>query len=477
MSSLRSSRSLSTASPSVFAEKFLGKEGASAAYDWQRQAMDPFENIWRDRVKVTVASPNGSGRSSYCIADTALSIVAQYPLGRAVLTTADGKQMDNQIWPAIEAHKGKFPHWTWRDREVTTDTGGQLVAFVTDEAGRAEGWHRLPGATQKTGPLFMAVDEAKSFEEDKFVALDRCSYDGLMLSSSTGLMEGRFFDSHHSLEGFVRVRAGLLQCPHIKQEKIDDIIRTYGENSPVTRSILHAEFMNFDGVSKFVFQLEHLANARASTPRETDGDTVAFCDFAAGGDENVLAIRRGNKVAIQRAWRDEDTMRAVGSFIFEFRKAGLKATQIFGDNTGLGHVMIDAMAEQGWTINRVDNASKANSCDYTNRGAEFWHECAGMVRRGEIILPLDDPQTYKQLAGRKVDWSARGLGVESKKDMANRGVSSPDRADAVCAAAVLRDIFGKLSESQRVDARVRAFRAHEENKKDAGSYAHLMDMN
>jgi hypothetical protein len=211
--------------------------------------------------------------------------------------------------------------------------------------------------------------------------------------------------------------------------------------------------MNYDSISKFVFQLDQLAAARSSELPLVMGDTVAFCDFAAGGDENVLAVRRGNKVQIAAAWRDEDTMRAVYRFIHHFRSERLRPQQIFGDNSGLGKVMIDSMREQGWDINRVDNGSAPESDDYANRGAEIWHEAAGMLRRGEIILPLHDAECYRQLASRKVAWSTRGLGVEKKEDMKKDGRPSPDRADAVCAASVLKDKLGMFTQAQSIQAR------------------------
>lgn len=463
------------ATPAGFAVGILGKKGELKPYGWQADTINPFQQMSKGRVKVTCLSPNGGGRSSYCVADLALWVITAFPLGRVVITTVDGKQLDNQIWPAIAAHKAKFPNWTWRDREVVTDTGAQLIAFCTDEAARVEGWHRLPGATDVSGPLLMIVDEAKNFKEDMFVAVDRCSYDGLLLCSSSGLMKGRFFRTHHDLEGWHRVKVGLKDCPHIKEDKINDVVKQYGKDSPVTKSILDGEFMNFDGISKFVFQMEQLASSLKSTPQEVGTETVAFCDFAAGGDENVLAVRRGNRVSIVDAWREEDTMRATYRFINLFRKQGLRASQIYGDDGGLGHSMIDAMDEQGWKINRVDNYSPSIVEGYDSRGAEVWHEAAGMLRRGEIILPLQDSVLYGQLATREVAWGPRGLSVKSKKKMREDGEPSPDRGDAVCGAAVFTDVMGKMTETQRVNQRISNY-AESQKEENESSYAHLAGM-
>jgi hypothetical protein len=45
-------------------------------------------------------------------------------------------------------------------------------------------------------------------------------------------------------------------------------------------------------------------------PPYPTADRSAFCDFAAGGDENVLAVRDGDYVRVVAAWRDPDTAAA-----------------------------------------------------------------------------------------------------------------------------------------------------------------------
>ena len=123
-------------------------------------------------------------------------------------------------------------------------------------------------------------------------------------------------------------------------------------------------------------------------------DVAAFCDFAAGGDENCLAVRRGNRVQIIASWREPDTMKAVGRFIQLFREQELRPEQISADEGGLGMVMCDRLAESGWAVNRVNNGSPADKPEaYANKGAEIWFEGRVKIERGEIILP-NDPELF-----------------------------------------------------------------------------------
>lgn len=226
----------------AFGETILGYN----LYDWQCETLEPFDNASIELVSVSLMTPNGSGKSAVCIPTLVLGWLWLYPKGRVVLTTADGKQLDGQIMPAINSHRGKFPYWTFIEREIRTSTGGRFVSFTTDQAGRAEGWHKL---NDREGPLLIIVDEAKTVPDDIFASVDRCTYNAILLTSSPGRMSGRFYESQSNESlGYRRVRVGLKDCPHIGQDRIDRTIAQHGANSPFTRSTLHGEFLEaFDG--------------------------------------------------------------------------------------------------------------------------------------------------------------------------------------------------------------------------------------
>lgn len=243
----------------TFAEETLGFR----LYDWQADALEPFDDASLHLVLESLATPNGSGKSAVVIPSLVLGWLAMYPKGRVVVTTADGKQLDGQLMPAIEAHRGKFPAWHFIERQITTPTGGRFVAFTTDDAGRAEGWHKLDDTE---GPLLIIADEAKTIPEAIFTAIDRCTFNALLLTSSPGYKRGRFYESQFKKElGFNVIRVGLKDCPHITPDKINRIIAQHGEDSPFTRSTLHGEFMESTGEARFDREgLKHLADMAAT---------------------------------------------------------------------------------------------------------------------------------------------------------------------------------------------------------------------
>jgi hypothetical protein len=237
----------------TFASEVLGHE----LYQWQADVLEPFDHASEEMIQVSLSTPNGSGKSSVVISSLVLGWLALYPKAKVVLTTADGRQIDSQVMPAIEAHRGKFPDWKFIYREVHTPTGGMFVAFTTDDAGRAEGWHKLDDFD---GPLCIIVDEAKTVDEKIFSAFDRCTYNAILITSSPGKMSGTFYESQHNPDlGYIKCAVGLKDCPHITQDKIDRIIAKWGPNHPFTRSSLHGEFIEiFEGKPvHYAYSMEH----------------------------------------------------------------------------------------------------------------------------------------------------------------------------------------------------------------------------
>jgi hypothetical protein len=403
-------------------------------YEWQLEALciiDKGSEL--QRIKVAVVAPNGTGKTAHVVAGATIRWLNRYPKGRVIITSADSKQIDAQLVPALHRHRHRFPKWEFLSRGVRSPYGGFVLAFSTDDASRAEGHHAT-----KDSPLLIICDEAKSIQEEIFTAFDRCSYNVLLYISSPGLKQGRFWDAFTSnREQWYCIQAGLKDCPHISKERIRDVIATYGEDKPFTRSTLYGEFMEYDEATNFVFDFKQVMAVVNNPPHAklSRHEYCGFCDFAAGSDENVLAIRSGNKLIDLIAWRERDTSAALGRFIIEFRKAGLKPEQIWGDAGGLGIPMCNILRDAGWPINRFNGGLVANNDEvFISRNSEIWHDLSARVNKGEVSL-LNDPMLISQLTTRMITYDARGrVGLEKKDDMRNRGLKSPDRADAVCGA-------------------------------------------
>jgi phage terminase large subunit len=424
-------------SPAYFAWRHLGLD----LYGWQIDALEKIscrgQGVMHGGPPTTLCAANGSGKTQHVIAASILWFMNTFPRGRCPVTSGSWMQVEKQLFPALHAFRGHplFRGWQFNQTEIRTPQGGQVIGFSTDNAGRAEGWH--PGAGQDEDPVFYVVDEAKTVPDGIFEAIGRCTLRFHLLASSPGAPRGKFFRSHHQEAGMHRtVKATSFDCPHISPEKIERDRRLYGDDHPLFRSMHLAEFT--EDSERLVISADRLTKALEAQPAATvaAGETVAFCDFAAGGDENVLAVRKGNHARIVAAWREKDTIQAVRQFVKHFNDEKLAPGHIWGDADGLGTVMIDALAEAGWRINRFHGGQAASDKEeYANLIAEVWHVGAGEIERGRIHLGQLDPVTFEQLTTRKSEWTDTGkLRVESKDKMRANGIKSPDRADALLGA-------------------------------------------
>jgi phage terminase large subunit len=422
------------ATPVGFAEAFLGMR----LYKWQAEILNWYANT-QGITRGAAVCPNGSGKSDIVIVALALWWVSIAKQGTVVITSKDSKQLINQVWSGLKSHRDKFPTYEFIKGEVRVPGGGAIIGFTTDEAKRAEGWHsKLPDK-----PVLIIIDEAKSVADEIFTAFDRCTPRGKLYISSSGYMEGRFFDTFRDRPaGWKFKKVTWKDCPHMSKERYESLVAEYenNPNHPFIQSTFNSEFMNQDAENQFFVTYKALEDCLGSPPAYKPGDRAAFCDFAGGGDENVLAVRNGNKVELIRCWKQSDEMAAVGEFIVEFRRLGLKPEEIWGDNAGAGKPMVARFSEVGWPINRFNGKESAyNDRDFCNRNAEIWEEAGRMIGKRDVILP-DDSRLRAQLTNRKRDHDSRGrMKCESKDDMRSRGVKSPDRADAVVGCMCLRE--------------------------------------
>lgn len=413
--------------PAAFASNVLGIN----LYDWQRKVLRDLE---AKDCRVALRAANGSGKTSTVISAILIWHALVFPRSIAVTTAGVFRQVESQLWPSLRNHIAKLGGaWEVTSGEIRylhpNGNTSRIIGYSATDPGRAEGWH---AEDHEYHPLLMVVDEAKTVADPLFEAISRCQPTRLLIASSPGGTSGAFYRaftkeanmwSKHAVTAF--------DCPHITQNQIDEVTQRYGEKHPLTRSMIYGEFVDI-GLESLVINLTQLQNCHNTPPRFRPGVRIAGVDFAAGGDQNVICISDGNKILPMIAWREKDTMAAVGRFIVEFKKAGLEANNIYADASGMGMVMCDALAESGWVVNRVNfGATAYDNNAYTNRSAEMWYNMAKRIEDAEIILPEDEDLTAQLTCRRTITNSKGKLGVESKDSMRARGIASPDRADAL----------------------------------------------
>jgi phage terminase large subunit len=417
----------------LFARSHLGL----TLYPWQLQILRAVE---QKRVSALVC--NGGGKSSVVVASLVLGFLHNFPKGRAAITSGSYMQLSKILWPAIEQYRSLpyFRNWTWNEVEIKTPEGGRAFGFSTDDPQRVEGWHHeLPDS-----PLLYVVDEAKSVPDELFQGIGRCTPTFYIQVSSAGSAQGFFyhsFNKHKSIFWTCKIKSS--DCPHITDEQraIDRVTL----DRAVYAAKHASEFDEDLSGSAIPLRIINAALERQATMMHHPGGMrVAGLDFAAGGAENTIAVRDGNRVELVAAWRNPDPTQACREFIEHFKRLKLHPSEIFGDAGGLGAVMCSNLKDAGWPINEVHNGDPAeDSVHYANRGGEIWFKAAHMIEFGigqgqHIIIP-EDKLFIEQATSRRREYDAKQrLRIESKKNLTERNVPSPDRADAIFMAMVCR---------------------------------------
>lgn len=430
-------------------------------------------DLAKPNSRVVFRCGNEVGKTSMVGVNAILWHLSMFPAGQVISTAGAWRQVTDQLVPNLRRYSHLFPKWSFKRESISTADGvDRYVGFSTTDDRRSQGYHGTLEA-----PLLAIIDEAASVPTAVFHAFEeRCNPQRLLIMGSPLTAEGQFYDCATRLSKFyAQHKLAQPDCPHISKESIQRKIDKYGEKHPIVLSSVFAEFMEL--VEGALLSLAEYERCVESPPQASGTDRHVFCDFAAGGDENVLAVRVGNRVWIEKAWVERDTMRAVGEFVAHFtrlkRQIGLQADEISGDADGLGKPMVDAIREAGWPIHEFHGGGAPKyDQDYRNHVTEAWCNGASLIRKREISLP-EDPELRGQILSRKSFRHSSGkLALESKDELRKRGVGSPDRADAIFGAMLPSEAW----HSTNLIDTTRALRPTKEFAYDPDHCSHDMDV-
>lgn len=418
--------------PGLFARAFLHLD----LYQWQEDAVNAASY---ERSRVALVAANGSGKTAAVNTVLLLWWLYAYPAGRAVVTSGSWEQIKTQLWPSLRLHENTFRAWGWtfNSEEIRTPEHGFIRPFSVDSPARAEGHHEKPDANS---PMLIMVDEAKGISEGIFDALNRCTPTCLILTSSTGIPSGTFYDAfHRNSRDFFKVKVTAFDCPHISKERIELAQRIYGPNyeeHPIYRSMILAEWT--EGDLGNIIPRRLVEQALQFPPERRHGDTYAGIDWAAGGDETVMAVREGNALRIVYSNREPDTTRSAALMAAKCRELGIEDCRAMADVCGIGLVIKQhAQKVHDFIFRDFNGGEPADDKEhYVNRNIEAWSFFRRSLEMGQVCFPDGlDADAVNQLCNRMLQWNAAGkMMCERKEDMKKRGVHSPDRADALVMA-------------------------------------------
>lgn len=171
--------------------------------------------------------------------------------------------------------------------------------------------------------------------------------------------------------------------------------------------------------------------ARKARDVEAIGPNIMAIDPAEYGDDSTAIWRRRGRVARRLArWNRVGTMETAGRAMLIADKE--KPDVIFVDATGVGTGVADRMKEEGYPVVRVHFGEAATQDDlYVTRRDELWGDMRDWFADRPVSIE-DDNDVAAQLTSVQYGYdSKRRIKLEPKEKMKERGLKSPDDADAL----------------------------------------------
>lgn len=418
------------------------------------------EFIWSKQVEicealrtnryVTVRACHGPGKS-FIASRIALWWNSSFPLGDAfVVTTAPSwDQIQAILWREMRrAHrKAKL-----RGR-MTLDCKWHMGENATDEELIAMG--RKPQDYDEQAfqgiharRVLVIIDEACGVPKALFDAVESLVTNENCRVLAIGNPDDPtsfFADTHKPDSGWHSIKISAFETPNFTGEFVPDEVaeqltspiwvqereKRWGRGSPLWTSKVEAEFP--DVSDNTLIQPKWIEAAKA---RDLSGLEVGQfgADIARyGPDETCVYRNRGGHVRLVYSRHKQDTAKTTDDFAAILNSQGVLRVPMAVDVIGVGAGVYDQLRDRQLPVAAFHGGLRAfNDVRFINKRAEAFWLLRTMFEEGLIDIDPADEELQGQLLSIRYWIDGRGkIHIESKEDMADRGVASPDRADAV----------------------------------------------
>lgn len=447
--------------PVLFAREVLKFEPD----EWQRDAlMDLAAN-----PKVAIKSGQGVGKTGL-EAVALLWFLCCYPYPRIVATAPTKQQLHDVLWSEVSKWMSRSPllseilKWT---KTYIYMVGNEkrwfAVARTATKPENMQGFHEdnmlfiVDEASGVADPIMEAVLGTLSGENNK-----------LLMCGNPTRTSGTFYDAFNADRVLYKCHTvSSADSPRTNKQNIESLIRKYGRDSNVVLVRVFGEFpKQEDDVFIMLSLIEHCC--MLDLPEDVPIKRISLgVDVARyGDDETVIALNAGGNITLPVMFRGQSLMTTVGKVVQQYRHIIAAYPAYRGkiyvniDDCGLGGGVTDRLEEvkREENLNRmvivpvnaaarvpddvvVDGGKVKASDIYDNMTTYLWGTVKELLIAEEISLQNDN-ELVAQLSCRKYRLTSRGkMLLESKEEMKKRGISSPDRADAVALSCYERKMF------------------------------------
>lgn len=272
----------------------------------------------------------------------------------------------------------------------------------------------------------------------------------LIMCGNPTQLSGFFFDSHNKNRSIYKTfKVSGENSKRVSKDYIQMIIDMYGLDSDVYRVRVAGEFPK--AMPDSFIQLDWVENCSKKTVITYRPSRIDIgADIARYGDDETIINSLFDKKYQQRpiVMHHNDTMQVTGqivSLVEKYRQEYIGVSiHIKIDCDGLGVGVYDRLKEikkeRNWFTVKLYEChfggaggknKKEEPVEFSNSTGLMWGLLREKLKRGEIQLYYDD-KLITQISNRKYRINSDGkIELERKEEMKKRGLTSPDRGDAL----------------------------------------------
>lgn len=360
---------------------------------------------------------------------------------RGAVTANTESQLEKKTWPELAKWHSMFiaKHWfVWTSTQYyyalcpPEERKNYCIDAIPWSEERTEGF---AGLHNETSAVVVIFDEASAIADKLWEVAEGAMTDGepFMFAFGNGTRPyGRFYECFNKFREFWRKFHVDSRFVRITNKLVlQKIIDKYGEDSDEARVRVKGQFPKGSANGYIKAEETDIAIHRELVP-DFDAPLILAVDVARyGDDKTVLRWRKGPDARSikPRHYHGLDTQQVADKVAEAIDETDPDATIIEG--SGVGGGVVDALKRMNYRVIEVNPGRVArNKTDYFNVRAEMHGELKEWLRNSGCIN--DEPDLVADLTKVEYRYNDKNqLILESKKDMKDRGLPSPDDGDSL----------------------------------------------
>jgi hypothetical protein len=398
-------------------------------------------------IRFSTSSGHGIGKStttSWLI----MFIQDCYQWAMGVVTANTSDQLRTKTWAELSKwHRLAITGHLW---EYTNSRGNMALVRKGDRSvgakwrcdamtARAENAEAFQGLHAANSVPYYIFDEASGIEQEIWQARYGGATDGMPMSFDWGnptRKSGEFYENtvgdnkHRFITRCIDSRTVQIT----NKDLIEEWRQDWGEDSDLFKVKVRGVFPSAGSVQFISSDLVSDAMRRPASHSKAD-PLIIGVDVARFGVNDTIIFPRIGMDARSFPYKRYNGLDAyavadkVIEVINEFAALGKPVAGLFVDGGGLGAGPVDILRRLGWNPIDVNFGKGSSDSRFRYWGDQMWGQLRDALDR--LALPFDE-DLRKELTVREYGLTPTGkINLESKKIMQERGVPSPDIADAL----------------------------------------------